>query len=202
MLLDELMPVYDVRERHHIFVRAAPEVAFSAIRSANLSGAPLTRALLAVRAIPAVAFAFVSAPRAALAKWRTRRSERSGGVHLADFERAGFRVIAEQAPEEIVIGLLGKFWTVRGGLCAGVTSAHFAAGPPAGSALAGWNFTVTPRPGGQSELRTETRVWCAPDARVKFRAYWLVVRPGSGLIRRAMLEAIRREAERGGEQFT
>ena len=24
------------------------------------------------------------------------------------------------------------------------------------------------------------RVWCAPDARLKFRAYWFVVRPGAG----------------------
>jgi hypothetical protein len=94
-----------------------------------------------------------------------------------------------------MIGLLGKFWTSRGGLC-DVTAAHFAAGPPVGYALAGWNFTVAARADGRCDLCTETRVWCAPDARVKFRAYWLFVRPGSGLIRRAMLRGIRREAER------
>lgn len=33
------------------------------------------------------------------------------------------------------------------------------------------------------------------NARAKFEAYWLVVRLGSGLIRRAMLRAIRHEAE-------
>jgi hypothetical protein len=68
--------------------------------------------------------------------------------------------------------------------------------PPSGLALAGWNFTVVPRAGGLTELATETRVRCAPDARASFRAYWLVVRPGSGLIRREMLGAIRRHAER------
>jgi hypothetical protein len=196
VVLNELMPVYDVCERHHTLVRAPPDVVFRAIRAADLTGGRLTRAMLAVRAIPAAVFAFASGPRAALAEWRTRRSERRGAGRLAEFERAGFRVIAEHAPQELVIGLLGRFWTPRGGLCANVTTAHFAVGPPVGHALAGWNFTVTPRPDGWSELRTETRVWCAPDARVKFRAYWLVVGPGSGFIRRAMLRAIRREAER------
>ena len=104
-------------------------------------------------------------------------------------------IVAERAPEEMVIGVLGKFWTPRGGASADVTAADFAAGPPKGFALAGWNFTVVPRADGLVELRTETRVWCAPDARLKFRAYWLVVRPGSALIRRAMLRAIRREAQ-------
>lgn len=195
MLLNELMPVYDVVERHRIIVRAARDVVFRAIREADLSGGPLTRALLAVRAIPAAILAVARSPRAGVAEYRVRQSQRGRGLRLTDFERAGFRVVAERAPEELMIGLLGKFWTSRGGLC-DVTAAHFAAGPPVGYALAGWNFTVAARADGLSELCTETRVWCAPDARVKFRAYWFFVRPGSGLIRRAMLGGIRREAER------
>jgi hypothetical protein len=189
------MPVYDVVERHRTVVRAAPEAVFAAIRSADLSGGLLTRTLLVARAVPAAAIALARAPRAALAELRASRAERRGGLRLAGFERAGFRVVAERAPEELVIGLLGKFWTLRGGVVE-VSAAHFAAGPPQGNALAGWNFIVAPRAGGTSELRTETRVWCVPDAQAKLRAYWLVIRPGSGLIRRAMLRAIRREAER------
>jgi hypothetical protein len=104
--------------------------------------------------------------------------------------------VAENPPEELVIGLLGKFWTPRGALRADVSVDDFHAGPPSGLALAGWNFTIVPRADGFTELATETRVWCAADVRANFRAYWLVVRPGSGLIRREMLRAIRREAER------
>jgi hypothetical protein len=33
-------------------------------------------------------------------------------------------------------------------------------------------------------------------ARAKFRRYWAVVSPGVGLIRRMMLEPVKREAER------
>ena len=196
MLLDDLMPVYDVVERHAIVVRAAPRVVFRAIRRADLGGGLLTRALLGVRAVPAAVLAVARNPQAALPEWRRRRADRARGLRLTDFERAGFRVVAERAPEELMIGLLGKFWMPRGGLCADVTTTHFAAGPPAGYALAGWNFTVAARADGSSELRTETRVRCAPDAKTLFRAYWVLVRPGSGLIRRAMLRAIRREAER------
>jgi hypothetical protein len=198
VLLDELMPVYDVVERHRIIVHATPEIVFDAIRAANLGRGPLTRTLLTVRAVPAAVIAFLRSPRAARAEWRARRSGRRRGLRLADFERTGFRVVAERRPAELVIGLLGRFWTPRGGLHPEVTRAHFSAVPPQGFALAGWNFSVIPCGDGVVELRTETRVWCAPDARLKFRAYWFVVRPGSGLIRRAMLRAIRLQAEHPG----
>lgn len=52
-LLDDLMPVYDVVERHRIFVGAAPDTVFAAIREADLGRGPLTRTLLALGAIPA-----------------------------------------------------------------------------------------------------------------------------------------------------
>jgi hypothetical protein len=192
------MPVYDVVERHRTAVRAAPEHVFDAIRTADLAGDPITRTLFAVRALPAAAFALARSPKAALDAWSDRRGTRHRRRHLIDFERAGFRIVAEHPPEELVIGLLGKFWTPSGGVHPDVSAAHFAAGPPPGYALAGWNFVVVPEGAGGTELRTETRVWCAPDARARFRVYWLLVRPGSGVIRRSMLRAIRREAERRG----
>ncbi|HYT65105.1 MAG TPA: hypothetical protein VEL51_01715 [Vicinamibacterales bacterium] len=116
----------------------------------------------------------------------------------ADTRRVGARLINNVSPGELVIGVLGGFWTPRGVLSPSVSAETFRAGPPAGQALAGWNFTVTIQPDGSTDLRTETRVWCAPDVRRKFRLYWLVVRPGSGLIRHAMLRAIRRHAEAAG----
>ena len=189
------MPQYDVVERHRIIVRAPPGVVFGAIREANLAGGGVTSLLLALRAAPAALVAIARSPRAAWAEYLDRAAGRHRGVRLQDFEKAGFRVVAERAPDELVIGLLGRFWTPRGGLRAEVTADTFHAGPPKGYALAGWNFTVAVRPDGSSELRTETRVWCAADARWKFRLYWLAVRLGSGLIRREMLRAIRRHAE-------
>lgn len=199
MLLDELMPKYDVVERHRTLVRAAPEVVYAAIHDADLAGGPLARTLTSIRLVPAAVIAFLRSPRRAMVELRERdaqRHEQGGKVRLVDFERRGFRVVAERTPEELVIGLLGKFWTPRAALRATVSVDDFRTGPPSGLALAGWNFTVTRRADGLTELATETRVWCAADVRANFRAYWFVVRPGSGLIRREMLGAIRREAER------
>lgn len=194
-LLDELMPRFDVVERHRTRVRASPTEIFAALREADLSGGGLTRSLLALRAIPAALLAFARSPRAAAAELRARRARR--GARLPDLERAGFHVVAERPPQELLIGLVGRFWTPRGELGRCVTEESFRVGPPPGQALAGWNFTIAARGPGVSELRTETRVWCAPDALRKFRLYWFVVRPGSGLIRRSMLRAIRRRAEQG-----
>jgi hypothetical protein len=196
LLLDELMPRYDVVERHATIVRAAPGATYAAIREADLAGGPIARTLLAIRAVPAALLLLVTSPQALVRESRARRTARGKPTRLADFERHGFRVVAERAPEELVIGLLGRFWTPRGGVCHDVSAATFAMGPPNGQALAGWNFTVVARDDGRCELRTETRVWCAPEVRWKFRLYWLVVRPGSGVIRREMLRAIRRTAER------
>ena len=194
------MPVYDVVERHRTLVRAAPRAVYAALREADLAGGPIATALMTARIVPAMLMTLVRSPRRAMLELRQRRdhrAERPGGFRLADFERSGFRIVAEREPEELVIGLLGKFWTPRGGLRSTVSADDFRAGPPSGLALAGWNFTVVPQAGGLTELATETRVRCADDARARFRAYWLVVRPGSGLIRREMLAAIRREAEQG-----
>lgn len=195
MLLDDLMPVFDVAERHHIRVRAAPTTVFSAIKSFDLSDSLLTRTLLFLRAVPAALTAIARSPHTVFTELRARRAE----LRFVDFERAGFRVVAERPPEELVIGVLGKFWSTRGELRADVSAAHFATDPPRGYALAAWNFTVLSQQDGTTQLRTETRVRCAPDARLRFRLYWLLIRPGSGLMRRAMLRAIRRQAERVGE---
>ena len=64
-----------------------------------------------------------------------------------------------------------------------------------GMALAAMTFR-TAQVGGRTLLTTETRVF-APDRQVRrrFALYWFAIRPGSGLIRRMWLRAIRRRAE-------
>lgn len=165
------MPRYDAIEHHRTLVRADVATTYAAIRSADLASGFVPRVLMALRGM-------------------------GSGVGLADMESRGFHLVAERAPEELVIGVMGQFWTRSGGLCVDVTAETFASPPPVGMALAGWNFTVTPR-GDMTELETETRVLCAPDARRKFLLYWTFIQPGSGLIRLAMLRAIRQQAERG-----
>ena len=58
------------------------------------------------------------------------------------------------------------------------------------------NFRLVPDGRGGSVLSTETRVF-APDAgtRRELATYWRVIHPGSALIRRGWLDAIRQRAE-------
>jgi hypothetical protein len=93
-----------------------------------------------------------------------------------------------------VLGTLGRFWRA-GGETHPIDRERFREPAPPGTAKAAWNFAAERRPGG-TELRTETRVMCADVAtRRRFRAYWLLIRPFSGLIRREMLAAVRSVAE-------
>ena len=58
------------------------------------------------------------------------------------------------------------------------------------------NFRVDDEGGGWCRLRTETRVLGTDEAaRGKFAMYWCVIYPGSAIIRREWLAAIKRRAE-------
>jgi hypothetical protein len=66
-----------------------------------------------------------------------------------------------------------------------------------GCVKAAWNLRITDTDGASCELSTETRIqYFGGAARRKFRLYWTLVGPFSGLIRRALLSAVRLRAER------
>ena len=89
----------------------------------------------------------------------------------------------------------------RGQLCV-TNPRRFVEPPPAGMAKAAWNFSVGRHPKGGTELRTETRVLCAESVtRRRFRAYWTLIRPFSGLVRREILAAVREKAEEIRDQM-
>lgn len=109
MLIDDFLPVYDVVERHSTIVRASAATTYSAIRTADLAGAAPVKLLLAIRKLPS---ALVSGPTG-LSTLRDRARDR---IALGDFEKSGFTVLAEDPPRELLIGLVGAFWTPSGGL--------------------------------------------------------------------------------------
>jgi hypothetical protein len=169
MLLDDLMPRFEIAKRYETLVDAPRERVYDAILTADLASHPIVKALLFVRGMG-------------------RRTRSSLRFH------EGFTVAAEDRPREIVIGLEGPFWSPA---CKpqGVDAARFAQPLSPNTARGGWNFT-TAEAGGKTRLATETRVTYTADARAKFRTYWFFIGPFSGLIRIFMLQAIRREAER------
>lgn len=189
MLLDDFMPESDVRTSHAIRIAASPERVYACLWTADLDRWGLTRALYALRALPRVA----AAPRET---WRRVRVElRPHRVTLDDMLADGFALLGERPGEEFVLGTVGRFWRA-GGETRPISPARFREPTPPGTAKAAWSFAVSRRPSGGTELRTETRVVCADAAaRRRFRAFWLLIRPFSDLIRREMLAAVRRAAE-------
>jgi membrane protein implicated in regulation of membrane protease activity len=86
--------------------------------------------------------------------------------------------VVEDVPGKgLSVSLNGQFWRLRG------------RGPePAATAVVRFRAE-------DGLLSTETRVHVPPASRRRFVRYWRIVRPFSGLIRRAVLQAAKRRAE-------
>lgn len=181
-LLDRFLPEFDVREYHEIRVRADPERAYEAVHSADLASSWSVRGLFALRGM--------------LTPWlllQVRSARLRFGV--PELLKFGFVLLGEDPPNEVVLGLAGRFWRPGGGLIS-VAADEFTGFDEPGFAKAVWNFRVGPDATG-TIVSTETRVRCTDDAsRRHFRRYWRLVGPFSGYIRTQMLRDIKREAER------
>jgi hypothetical protein len=189
MLLDDYLPQFDVRTSYAARIAASPARVYASLWTANFDHWGVTRALYAVRTLPS----FPARPRET---WRRFRGELFRKRFTLDaMLLEGFALLEERPSEELVLGTVGRFWRARGELCA-TSPVQFRAPTPSGTAKAAWNFEVRIRADGATELRTETRVLCADAAtRRRFRAYWMLIRPFSGLIRQEILAAVRSAAE-------
>ena len=177
-LIEEYLPEFDVVECHATVVRAAPARVWAVLRTADFGRSRLVAVLLGVRGL----------------------GRRRVTLTLETMLAAGNFVQLDERPgRELLIGLEGRFWRPRPDLRT-TDARRFREPLGPGLARAAWDFRLEPLGNEGTRLSTETRVYCADAAaRRRFRPYWLLVRPGSGLIRRAMLAAIRRAAEGPGE---
>jgi hypothetical protein len=128
----------------------------------------------------------------------SRAFRESPGTFPEKLGRFGFTKLAEIPEREIVFGIAGKFWRPDGSLCRIADRDAFAAFSEDGCVKAAWNLRLDSAGDGTCTLSTETRIaYFGPAARRKFRAYWSLVGPFSGLIRRALLRGVRRRVEAG-----
>lgn len=171
MILDEVLPRWDKRERHGIALDVPPATALRAATEVTWGEVPAFRALM---------FAFsVGTARLPV-----------GEPVLAMFIAAGMRELG-RSDDEIVVGGIQRFPRNRGPVPT-VVDRLGDIDEPYLLALA-----VNFRHGG-GRLTTETRVRATDDGtRRWFAAYWFVIRGGSGFIRRVWLRGIRRRALRG-----
>jgi len=191
-LLDDVLPRYEAREIHEIFVGAPQADVYRALEGLTLGEVSLFRVLMGARALPA---------RLARSRRRPAGSARprmlDPDMRLLDWGLRGFTVLAQRPGSELVIGGPGQPWRLAGGVSARVGSlAEFRAFDRPGFAKLALSFRLERAPGG-TRVITETRVDTTdPLAHRRFGAYWQVIRIGSGAVRRNWLRAIKRRAER------
>ena len=186
MLLDRFLPEYDVSKRHSIEIPAPCERVFDALGRYDFGSSLVTRALLGLRGYG----------------WRRRRAAEGEAASLSErLVRFGFTLLGETPGEELVFGLVGRFWRPDGGLRR-ISAVEFESFAEPGFAKAAWNLLGSglhlPHGGSglhlpHCELSTETRVLCFGEAtRRKFLFYWRLIEPFSGAIRWSLLRGVRR----------
>jgi hypothetical protein len=89
--LDELLPAFDVRQRHETAIAAPPERVFTALRAVTLSDMPLVTMLFRARGLA------------------TRDRP------LLEQLDVGMAKLAESPGRELVYGAIGQPWKLRGG---------------------------------------------------------------------------------------
>jgi len=172
ILLDQVMPSCDRSETHRRQTAASPAALWEAIHELEAQDLTLMRALMGIRTLG-------------------RRVDSSGQKVLKGFERMGFRQVAEDPGRELVIAGIGQFWKPSGGLRKVTSKEQFLAFEEPGYAKAAFNFRIR-----AGEISTETRIaGTDTQAQRRFGLYWLLIRPGSGLIRREWLRALDRRAQ-------
>ena len=181
--LDEFAPVWQFNEVHTITVQALPDRVYRAIRAVSAAEVRFFRTLTWLRRLGRPGPASILNPPA----------------HLPLLEvatQSGFLLLADEPNRELVVGTV----VIRPPATPRPTSpAAFRALDAPGYAKATLAFRIEPAALARSLVTTETRVYATDAAtRRRFAAYWRMIHPGSALLRRMWLRAIRRRAEDGG----
>lgn len=182
MKLDELLPCPDFSERHERLIEASPEDTWRAVLSLSAGDATLTRLLMGIRSLPAL-----------LSGRRLLPDRDSSGTFL---ENGPIPLLSLTPEVAAVAGGVLQPWKLRGGDEAPKLDADELTGfDQPGWVKCGMDFNLEETEAG-TRLVTETRITATDDqSRRRFGRYWLVVRPGSGMIRGEFLRIIARKAE-------
>jgi hypothetical protein len=199
MLLDELLPTYDVSDTVATVVDAAPERTWAALGEADLIEVgrrrPLVGALGAIRILPQLASDLLHGERP------ERPPER---LTLRDTAaqppgEGGWVLLGERPGEELALGLVGKFWrpVIE---YAVVPAEEWADFDEPGFAKTVYALAVAPLDDGRSLLSGTMRTTTTDEhARRWFRRYWtLGVGSGAHVLVSGLLELVRDTAEGDG----
>jgi hypothetical protein len=180
-LLDLALPEWDVRERHQRLVSAPVEAVWAAVHEVTVGELRLTRTLMTIRSL--------------------------GHYDVGDSDQLMLEMlppgeVSRREPYDLVCAMVSPSTMLRpmtsGPQTQPGTVAELCRPLPDGWVRVAMDFRLEPS-GPGTLLTTETRVLATgPHARRSFGAYWLLIRAGSGLIRREMLRAVALRAEAAG----
>jgi hypothetical protein len=192
MLLDDLVPRFDVVRREHRVIEGDIGTVHAAVLQADFLRAvtsnPGVRTLFAARSageriaarVRGLGFAEPPAPDS------LRLADM--GVH-GDWVRLG-----DDPPREIAFGAVGRFW---GGetMWEELDAADFATFDQPGFAKIGCNFSLRPYGRDRTLVSYEARTVATDDeSRRAFLRYWRAVAKGVGVVMRSQLRVVAREA--------
>jgi hypothetical protein len=179
-LVERFMPQADITECHEVLVRAPVALVFDVARNLDMQSIPLVHAIFWLRA---------KLLRA------TEPPVRPRGL-VAETTALGWVILAERPGREVVVGSATQPW--KGDVVfRPVAPDRFVAFAEPDMVKIVWTLEAEPLGPTLTRFRTETRVLATDAAaRAQFRRYWRWAGWGVVLIRRLMLWALRRAAER------
>jgi hypothetical protein len=188
--LDQFLPAYQFNEFHSVRITAPRDKVYTALKQATAEEILFFHTLVWLRRLGRPGPESILNP--------------PPGMPLLDVAtKTTFILLAEDPSREIVVGTLvaaPRGWRPSGQRTPEAFKALLASQQP-GFVVAAMNFRLEDcdaTTGPCTLLTTETRVY-ATDAssRRAFARYWRVIYPGSSLIRRMWLRAIKKRAEAG-----
>ncbi|HEO9335942.1 hypothetical protein [Enterobacter roggenkampii] len=168
------LPQFQFHEKHRTVIHTAhPEHILPLIANFDVRQDVVIRRLMFLRQLPQKFL-------------RNQQANSIGNFGLHSF------TLLKNSASELCYGLRGQFWRSDFGLEKVPDVSAFQTSVTPGSATLLLRYQVTELAPGQHELNTETFVYC-PDrsTRLRMAAYWLIIRAGSGWIRRRTLKAVR-----------
>ncbi|HEV2775511.1 MAG TPA: hypothetical protein VGV90_07970 [Solirubrobacteraceae bacterium] len=181
LTLDDILPAPQFSERHELRIAAPPAAVWAALLEIRLADGQISRTLMGIRLLPGRLAGHES-------RMASARLLEEGPVPVLDSDPG----------RSVVAGGVLQPWKLTGGDAPpALDAAQLRAFARPGWVKAGMDFVLEPDRAG-TRVCTETRV-TATDARTraKFGLYWLLIRAGSGLIRRDLLRALARRAAGG-----
>ncbi len=181
MLIDEIMPEYQVRATYNTTIHARKEEVFDAIlHSVPFGDSVIIRGLVRLRELPS--------------KLLCVREEivPKEPLKFYDFlEKSQFSLLGIKENEEIVLGVIGRFWHVIYTKMTKVSNLkEFSTFCEEGFGKAVMNFSLKSLKE-WTILSTETRVYFPAEYVKRFKIYWLLIGPFSGMIRKILLRKIK-----------